>query len=115
MRIRPGAIIAGIAAAFMACSAGAADSQGSLQTVFQRSTLGTSVRNGTITSMTATRMIIVRTHKGKTEQLKLILNSETVWKGELAIGSSVTVHYRTENNLNIATSIQARKSFESSP
>lgn len=75
------------------------------------SLLGTSVRNGTIKVMDATHLVVVRTHKGKTEQLDFILNSETLRKGVISVGSQVAVHYRKVNNKYIATSIQTRKSL----
>jgi hypothetical protein len=121
MRIQARAVIAGITAGFMGCFAALAIAQGASQngvsspTMLQKpgvsfpSQLGTSVRNGTITYLNTTRMVIVHVHKGKTEQLVFVLNAETVRNSELAVGSQVTVHYRTENNQNIATSIQSRK------
>jgi hypothetical protein len=73
--------------------------------------LGTTVRNGTVISMNATHMVVACRHKGKTAQLELELNGVTVRRGEIAVGSPVTVHYRTQNNRNFATSIQLRKSL----
>jgi hypothetical protein len=120
MRIRANALIAGFVAGFMGCSATFAAAQGNSQNKApsselaqnpgesKRLKLGTTVRNGTIMSMNASRMVVVLMHKGKAEQLEVILNSATVRKGEIVVGSQVTVHYRTENNQNIATSIQKR-------
>ncbi len=73
--------------------------------------LGTTVRNGTVVSMNPTHMVIACRHKGKTAQLELVLNGVTVRKGEIGVGSQVTVHYRTQNYRNFATSIQLRRSF----
>jgi hypothetical protein len=39
------------------------------------------------------------------------LNGVTVQKGVISVGSQVAVHYRTQDNRNLATSVQLRKSF----
>ena len=121
MKIRSKAIVAGIAGAyiaFMGCSSALAmgDPQGQGASSIMEQTrgvpihskLGTSVRIGTIMSMNTSQMVLIRQHNGKTEQLNFVLNSETVRRGEIAVGSRVTVHYRNENNQHIATSIQTR-------
>jgi hypothetical protein len=114
-------IVAGIAATLLGCSAVPAASASSAQTqapvasIPQNSDplpteqLGTNVRNGTVVFMTPTHMVVSCRHKGKTAQLDLVLNRVTVRKGEIAVGSPVTVHYRTKDNRNFATSIQLRK------
>jgi hypothetical protein len=66
--------------------------------------------NVTIVSIDEHRLVVSRTIKGKTEQLQFVLSPETFRMGTLAVGSHVTVHYRTQNHENIATSIQARES-----
>ena len=73
--------------------------------------LGTTVCNGTVMSMNSTHMIIGCRHRGKTAQLDFVLNDVTVRKGEIAVGSDVTVHYRAEKTRNLATSIQLRKAL----
>jgi len=73
--------------------------------------LGTHVRIGTVVSLVPTHMVIACRHKGKTAQLDLELNGVTVQKGTISVGSQVTVHYRTQDNRNFATSIQLRKSL----
>ena len=73
--------------------------------------LGTTIRIGTVISLNPAHMVIACRHKGKINQLELVLNGVTVQKGEIAVGSQVTVHYRTQDNRNFATSIQLRKSL----
>jgi hypothetical protein len=73
--------------------------------------LGTHVRIGTVVSLIPTHMVIACRHKGKTAELDLELNGVTVQKGAISVGSQVTVHFRTQDNRNFATSIQLRKSL----
>lgn len=101
MKIRTKAGIAGLALFMCAATHGATQ---------HLPRLGTSVRNGTILSMSSTGMVVVRMHKGNPEPIEFVLNAETVRKGAMAVGDAVTVHYRIEKNRNIATSIQKRKS-----
>ena len=67
----------------------------------------TTVSRGKITSIDQKMLVLSRKKNGKDEQVKLVLNPETVRKGDLAVGTQVTVHYRTEDSQQIATSIQA--------
>ena len=62
-------------------------------------------------SLIPTHMVIACRHKGKTAQLDLELNGVTVQKGAISVGSQVAVHYRTQDNRNLATSIQLRNSL----
>ena len=66
------------------------------------------VSNVTIVSMDANLVVVSRTYKGKSEEVRFTVNSDTVRKGNLHVGSKVTVHYTIQNHANIATSIQAR-------
>ena len=66
------------------------------------------VSNVTIVSMDAHSLVVSRSIKGKTEQLRFVVNSDTTLKGKLTPGSRVTVHYTTQYHENIATSIQSR-------
>jgi len=66
------------------------------------------VSNVTIVSIDAHSLVVSRSIKGKTEQLRFVVNSDTTRKGNLTSGSRVTVHYTTQNHENIATSIQSR-------
>lgn len=67
------------------------------------------VSNVTIVWMDAHALVVSRNIKGKPEEVRFVLNSETVQKGNLRIGSRVTVHYTIQNHENIATSVQARE------
>jgi hypothetical protein len=66
-----------------------------------------SVTRGTITSIDNNRVVISRHKNGKAEEKTFALNSQTARKGDLVVGSLVSVHYRTENNQNVATALQA--------
>jgi hypothetical protein len=66
------------------------------------------VSNVTIVWMDAHYLVVSRNLKGKSEEVRFVVNSETVRKGNLRIGSKVTVHYTIQNHENIATSIQTR-------
>ncbi len=66
-----------------------------------------SVSRGTITSIDANRLVISHKKNGKPEDLTFSLSPETSRKGDLAVGNPVTVHYRTQNNEHMATSLQA--------
>jgi len=70
------------------------------------------VSNVTIVSIDTTHLAVSRITKGKSEQLNFVLSPDTVRKGDLRAGTNVTVHYKTINGLNIATSIQSRKTLE---
>jgi hypothetical protein len=63
--------------------------------------------NVTIVSIDATHLVVSRTAKGKTEQLRFALNRDTVRSGVLRVGARVTVHYTTLNHENTATSVQS--------
>lgn len=65
--------------------------------------------NVTIVSIDAHQLVVSRMIKGKPEQIRFVLNADTVRAGTLSVGSHVTVHYRTQNHENIATSVQARQ------
>jgi len=123
MRIPIQAVTAGIASVLWGYSAAPAIAGAAPQSnvtsppIFQHSDsfiselLGTTIRNGTVISMDPTHMVIVCRNKGKTAQLDFVLNGVTVRRGEIAVGSQVTVHYRTQNSRNVATSIQLRQSL----
>jgi hypothetical protein len=111
-------ITAGIAATLLGCSVvpdvAASASQGDAAPLVADQ-LGTNIRNGTVVSMNATHMVIACRHRGKTAQVDLVLNRVTVQKGAISVGSQVTVHYRTQDSRNFATSIQLRKTFGLNP
>lgn len=66
--------------------------------------------NVTIVSIDAHQLVVLRMVKGKPEQIRFVVTADTVRTGTLSVGSHVTVHYRTQNHENIATSVQARQS-----
>jgi hypothetical protein len=66
------------------------------------------VSNVTIVWMDPHSLVVSRHTKGRTEEVRFVLTSDTVCKGNLHVGSRVTVHYMIQNHENIATSVQAR-------
>jgi len=113
MRLPLQVIAAGIAATLLAYSPGselAASASQAHTAPLTADQLGTHVRIGTVVSLDPMHMVIAYRHKGKTAQLDLEVNGVTVQKGAILVGSLVTVHYRTQDNRNFATSIQLRKS-----
>jgi hypothetical protein len=95
-KLRAVAIVAGIAVA-LSVSAFAKES-------------GTKhVAVGTITSIDANQVVITEKVKGKDEPMTFKLDSLTKKTGNLANGSRVTIHYRTDKNQNIATAVSERK------
>jgi hypothetical protein len=68
----------------------------------------TRVSRGTITSIGNDKLVLShKGKKGKAEERTFMLNSKTEKKGSLTPGSSVSVHYRSENNQLVATAVQA--------
>jgi hypothetical protein len=66
------------------------------------------VSRGTISSIDDSRLVM--THKkqnGQTEELTFMLSSSTERKGDLKVGTPVSVHYTNVNNELKATAIQA--------
>jgi hypothetical protein len=68
----------------------------------------THVSHGTVTSIDNDKLILSHKGKnGKAAERTFMLNSKTEKRGDLKPGSDVSVHYRTENNQLVATSVQA--------
>jgi hypothetical protein len=68
----------------------------------------TRVSRGTITSIDNDKLVLSHKGKnGKAQERTFMLNSKTEKKGSLTPGSSVSVHYRSENNQLVATAVQA--------
>ena len=68
------------------------------------------VSRGIISSIDSQRLIL--SHKkrgGETEELTFVLNSDTERKGDLKPGSRVSVHYRVENDVLLATAVQSMR------
>lgn len=64
---------------------------------------------GTIVSFTDTSLVLSQTIKGKKKETTFVLTPETQRVGNLAVGAKAEVHYRTENNQNIATWVRAEQ------
>jgi hypothetical protein len=64
---------------------------------------------GTITSMDSNQVVINEKVKGKDQPMTFKLDSSTIKTGNLANGSTVTIHYRTDKNENVATAVRERK------
>ena len=60
---------------------------------------------GTITSINANEVVITKKVRGKAEQAKFAINSQTQRNGNLAAGTRVSVQYREANNQNIAAAV----------
>ena len=64
---------------------------------------------GTVSSFTATSLILSHEVKGKKTETTFVLNPETKLQGTLANGARADVHYRVENNQHIATMVQVHQ------
>src|SRR5437870_6917246 len=63
---------------------------------------------GTINSIDANQVVINEKVKGKEQPMTFKLDSSTKKSGNLTTGTPVRIHYRSENNQNIATAISER-------
>jgi len=70
----------------------------------------THASTGTIVLIDASSLVVTHQKNGKPETLNFALTPATSRKGDLAVGTLVSVHYRMENNQRFATSIQAQRS-----
>ena len=61
---------------------------------------------GTITSINANEVVITKKVRGKAEQAKFAINSQTQRNGNLAAGTRVSVQYREQNGQNIAAAVR---------
>jgi len=75
---------------------------------FAKETAKGKVAVGTITSIDNSQVMITEKVNGKDQPMTFKLDSSTKKTGKLATGSTVTIHYRTENNQNIATAVRER-------
>src|SRR4051812_47025061 len=64
---------------------------------------------GTITSIDANQVVITKKIRGKAEQAKFTLNSQTQRNGNLTAGTRVSVQYREQNGQNIAAAVRELK------
>src|SRR5262245_47584096 len=69
---------------------------------------------GTITSIDADKLVLNHKVNGKTEDVTIILNSDTKKTGDLKTGDRVSVQWRDENNQKMATSIREMPSKSAS-
>ena len=61
---------------------------------------------GTITSIDANALVITKKVRGKAEQTRFTLNSQTQRNGNLAAGTRVSVQYREQKGQNIAAAVR---------
>src|ERR1043166_10190170 len=61
---------------------------------------------GTITSINANEVVITKKVRGKAEQARFTMNSQTQRNGTLAAGTRVSVQYREQNGQNIAAAVR---------
>ena len=63
---------------------------------------------GTITSIDNNQVVINEKVQGKEQPMTFKVDSSTKKSGNLTTGTPVRIHYRSENNQNIATAISER-------
>ena len=61
---------------------------------------------GTITSINVNEVVITKKVRGKAEQARFTLNSQTQRNGTLAAGTRVSIQYREQNGQNIAAAVR---------
>lgn len=61
---------------------------------------------GTIASIDANAVVIMKKVRGKAEQEKFTLNSQTQRNGNLAAGTRVSIQYREQNGQKIAAAVR---------
>jgi hypothetical protein len=69
----------------------------------------TSVTRGTIKSISDNQIIVQRKLKSGTKDMTFVINPSTQKQGDLKAGEQVVVHYRKDNNQEIATMVRAAK------
>lgn len=65
------------------------------------------VTAGTVKSMDATSLVIVKPGK-KADEVSFVINPSTTHQGAAEVGSMVTVRYHTEGTSNVATAVVAK-------
>ena len=73
----------------------------------------TSVTQGKIKTINDTQLVVERKMKKGSKDMTFVLNSSTQKQGDLKPGGRVTVHYRKDNNQEIATLVRAAKAGKS--
>lgn len=69
--------------------------------------VATHTTNGTVKSVDATSLVITKAG-GKSQDMTFALDPSTQKQGAVEVGSSVTVHYKTEGSTMTATAITAK-------
>lgn len=64
---------------------------------------------GTVTSFTATSLVVSHSWMGKKSDRTFAIDPETQMEGTLAVGAKVKVSYRTEGKSHIATSVRVEE------
>ncbi len=93
----------------IAAFAGTAKSSKSNYTKTTKTTAETKTHQatGTISSVDANSLTLSHKVKGKEEQTTFVMNDQTKKEGDLKSGEKVTVHYKKENDQNVATIVRA--------
>ena len=65
----------------------------------------THATSGVIKSVDATSLVITKMNGKKSEDVSFALNSTTQKKGDMTVGATVDVRYRTEGSSNVATAV----------
>jgi|SRR5579884_2296181 len=73
----------------------------------------TSVTRGKIKSINDSQIVIERKLKSGTKDMTFALNSSTQKQGDLKAGERVVVHYRKDNNQEVATMVRVAKAGKS--
>jgi hypothetical protein len=79
------------------------------QTAKAASKAMTSVTRGTLKSISDSQIVVERKLKSGTKDMTFAMNSNTQKQGDLKAGEQVVVHYRKDNNQEIATVVRAAK------
>lgn len=74
----------------------------------------TSVTRGKIKSISDNQVVVERKLKSGTKDMTFAINSSTQKQGDLKAGDRVVVHYRKDNNQDVATMVRAPKSTKTS-
>src|SRR6185503_12606935 len=65
----------------------------------------THATSGVIKTVDTSNLVITKTSGKKKEDVSFALDSTTQKKGDMTVGATVDVRYRTENKQNIATAV----------
>jgi hypothetical protein len=70
----------------------------------------TSVMRGMIKSVNDKELVVERKTKSGSKDVTFAMNASTQKQGDLKVGAPVTVHYRRDNNVDLATSVRSVQS-----